>query len=49
MNLIRSTYLKGADDSNSLTPKQVAAWKKILEGPVTSTGERLYVRIVSRA
>ena len=33
----------GSDGPNCLTPKQVAAWKKILEGPVTSTGKRLYV------
>jgi Tannase and feruloyl esterase len=33
----------GGDGPNCLTPKQVAAWKKILQGPVTSTGKRLYV------
>ena len=34
---------QGADGPNCLTPKQVAAWQKILNGPVNSAGKRLYV------
>ncbi len=32
---------KGADGPDCLTPAQVTAWKKILEGPKSSTGKQL--------
>jgi feruloyl esterase len=34
---------QGVDGPNCLTSKQVAAWQKILNGPVNSAGKRLYV------
>jgi hypothetical protein len=34
---------QGADGPNCLTPAQVEAWRKILDGPVNSAGRRLYV------
>jgi Tannase and feruloyl esterase len=34
---------QSADGPNCLTPKQVTAWQKILNGPVNSAGKRLYV------
>ena len=34
---------KGADGDDCLTPKQVDAWRKILDGPKNSKGESLYV------
>jgi feruloyl esterase len=33
---------RGADGPDCLTPAQVAAWKKILQGPTGAAGERLY-------
>jgi hypothetical protein len=33
---------EGADGPNCLTPAQVTAWRKILDGPVNSTGEKLF-------
>jgi hypothetical protein len=32
-----------ADGPDCLTPRQVTAWQKILDGPVNSAGKRLYV------
>jgi len=34
---------QGADGPDCLTPKQVTAWQKILNGPVNSAGKHLYV------
>jgi hypothetical protein len=34
---------QGAYGPNCLTPRQVAAWQKILSGPVNSAGKQLYV------
>ncbi len=33
---------KGEDNAQCLTPAQVGAWRKILDGPTNSTGESLY-------
>jgi Tannase and feruloyl esterase len=33
---------KGADGPNCLTPAQVTAWRKILDGPVNSEGKHLF-------
>jgi tannase/feruloyl esterase len=33
---------QGADAPDCLTPRQVAAWRKILEGPKNSAGQQLY-------
>ncbi len=33
---------QGADGPNCLTPRQVTAWQKILNGPVNSAGKKLY-------
>ncbi len=34
---------KGADNADCLTPAQVTAWRKILDGPRNSAGKQLYV------